>query len=150
DFGEGRIDTGYELPALWSLWLFRIKRGEARMALVLAQRFYDLVTNPADRLVGERMVATAHHFLGHQTDARRIFDAILSRPDARPRLSYAVPIQYDHPLNHPALEALAARMGTTIVQPSGSTLSRILWLQGFPDQARQLAERNVEYARAVD
>jgi hypothetical protein len=29
-------------------------------------------------------------------------------------------------------------------------LSRILWLQGFPDQGLRLAERNVEDARAID
>jgi len=29
-------------------------------------------------------------------------------------------------------------------------LSRVLWLQGFPDQGLRLAERNVEDARAID
>src|SRR5262249_28449086 len=47
------------------------------------------------------------------------------------RLSRAVPFQYGRP-------------------NASLILSRILWLQGFPDQALRLTEREVEHARAID
>jgi predicted ATPase/DNA-binding SARP family transcriptional activator len=132
NIAEGLADIEYQLRALWGLWMLRINRGEARTALTLAERFCDLVTNPADRPVGELMVHASLHYLGDQANARRIVEGMLSCYVTPAHLSHAVPFQYDHPL--------VARM----------ILSRILWLQGFPDQALQLAERSVEDARAID
>jgi predicted ATPase len=76
------------------------------------------------------MTGASLHYLGDQASARRILEGVLSCP-APARLSRAVPFQYYDQRN--------ARL----------ILSRILWLQGFPDQALQLAERNVESARAT-
>ena len=59
DIAKGLGDTDYQLAALWGLWLFRITRGEARTALVLVDRFCGLVTDPADRLRGERMMGAS-------------------------------------------------------------------------------------------
>ena len=58
--------------------------------------------------------------------------ACSSRYVAPARRSHAIRFQYDQPL--------VARM----------ILARILWLQGFPDQALRIAQANVEDARAVD
>src|SRR5262249_27425740 len=58
---QGLADTEYQLPALWGLWLVHIIRGEARKALVLADRFCGLVNHPADRLLGERMTGASLH-----------------------------------------------------------------------------------------
>jgi predicted ATPase len=132
DIAKGLADTEYQLAALWGLWLFRITHGEARTALVLAERFCGLVTNPVDRLRGERMMGASLHYLGDQANARRILESMRGHYVAPARLSDALPFQYYDQPN--------ARM----------ILSRILWLQGFPDQALQLAERNVEDARAED
>src|SRR5262249_17262520 len=85
DFAEGRIDIRYQLPALWALWQLRTSPGEARRALGGAKRFYDRLTDPADELVGERMMATTHHFLGDQSNARRIIESMLRRFIAPPR-----------------------------------------------------------------
>jgi predicted ATPase/DNA-binding SARP family transcriptional activator len=128
---KGLADTEYQLAALWGLWLVHITRGEARTALVLVDRFRGLVTNPADRLRGERMMGASLHYLGDQANARQILEGILSRYVAPLPQSRAVPFQYGRP---------SARL----------ILSRILWLQGFPDQGLRLAERNVEDARAID
>jgi predicted ATPase len=132
DTAELLADTEYQLRALWGLWMLRINRGEARTALALAARFCDLVTNPADRPVGELMMHASLHYLGDQANARRIVEGMASSYVTPAHLSHAVPFQYDH--------LLVARM----------ILSRILWLQGFPDQALQLAERSVEDAKAID
>jgi len=124
---EGLASTEYQLAALWGLWTVHIIRGEPRTALGLVERFCGLATHPVERLRGERMMGASLHYLGDQTNARQI----LSRHVAPARLSRAVPFQYGQP---------NARL----------ILSRVLWLQGFPDQGLRLAERNVEDARAVD
>jgi hypothetical protein len=113
------------------LWLVHITRGDARTALVLADRFCGLVTGPVDRLRGERMMGASLHYLGDQANARQILEGILSRHVAIAPQSRAVPFQYGQP-------------------NAGLILSRVLWLQGFPDQGLRLAERNVEDARAID
>jgi hypothetical protein len=128
---QGLADTEYQLPALWGLWLVHIIRGETGRALVLVDRFCGLATHPADRLLGERMKGTSLHYLGDQANARQILEGTLSRRVAPNRRSRAVPFQYGQP---------NARL----------ILSRILWLQGFPEQGLRLAERNVEDARAID
>jgi predicted ATPase/DNA-binding SARP family transcriptional activator len=128
---EGLADTEYQLAALWGLWLVHITRGDARTALVLVDRFCGLVTDPVDRLRGERMMGASLHYLGDQANARQILEGILSRHVAIAPQSRAVPFQYGQP-------------------NAGLILSRVLWLQGFPDQGLRLAERNVEDARAID
>jgi predicted ATPase len=128
---EGLADTEYQLAALWGLWLVHITRGEARTARVLVDRFCGLATDPVDRLRGERMMGASLHYLGDQAKARQILEGILSPHVAPAPQSRAVPFQYGRP---------NARL----------ILSRILWLQGFPDQGLRLAEENVEDARAID
>src|SRR5207245_8813481 len=123
---EDLADPEYQLAALCGLWLVHSIRGEARTALVLVDRLHGLVTDPADRLRGERMMGASLHYLGDQANARQI----LSHHVAPARQSRAVPFQYGQP---------NARL----------ILSRILWLQGFPDQGLRLAERDVEDARAI-
>jgi hypothetical protein len=98
---------------------------------VLVDRFCSLATDPVDRLRGERMMGASLHYLGDQANARQILEGVLSRTFAQLRQSRAVPFQYGRP---------NARL----------ILSRILWLQGFPDQGLRLAERNVDDARAID
>src|SRR6185503_7922178 len=124
-------DTEYQLRSLWGLWLFRVSRGECRPALELAQRFHDRVTTSAhhaDLPIGERMVGASLHYLGDQTNARRRLEDMLARYVPAVRRSHAIRFQYDQPL--------VARM----------ILARILWLQGFPDQALRTAQSNVEDA----
>jgi predicted ATPase len=127
-------DLEYQLRALWGLWHFRVSRGECRAALELAEAFSQRVAaaDPADLPVGERMVGASLHYLGDQTSARQYLERMLSRYVASARRSHTVRFQYDQPL--------VARM----------ILARILWLQGFPDRALQIAQANVEDAMAVD
>ena len=94
---QGLADTEYQLAALWGLWLVHITRGEARTALVLVDRFCSLVTDPADRLRGERMMGASLHYLGDQANARQILEGILSRHVAPLPQSRAVPFQYGRP-----------------------------------------------------
>jgi predicted ATPase/DNA-binding SARP family transcriptional activator len=127
-------DIDYQLRALWGLWHFRVSRGECRAALELAEAFCARVAHadPADRPVGDRMMGASLHYLGEQTRARGHLEAMLEHYVAGARQSHTIRFQYDQPL--------LARM----------ILARILWLQGFPDQARQVAESSVADARAID
>ncbi len=113
-------DSDYQLRALWGLWAHHINRGEFRQALSLAERFGAVATKASatsDRLVGERMLGVVLHFLGEQPRARRHIERMLERYVGPPNRSDAVRFQYD--------QRVTARV----------TLSRVLWLQGFTDQA---------------
>jgi predicted ATPase len=132
EIADRLADTEYQLRTLWGLWHFYASRGECRRALALAEAFRDRANTPADRPVGERMVSASLHYLGEQANARRHLEGVLGRYIDTARRSHAIRFQYD--------QKVSARM----------ILARILWLQGFPEQARRTAQEAVEDARAVD
>jgi len=98
----------------------------------VAERFRGLAADGADRPVGERMIGAALHYLGEQTQAREQIERMLGHQADPVRRAHAIRFQYD--------QQIAARM----------ILARILWLQGFPDQARRAAEQSVADARRID
>jgi hypothetical protein len=73
------------------------------------------------------MIGFALHLLGEQADARYHLENVLRQIPSAHR-SHIVRFGYDQ-------RALA-----------DNTLARILWLQGFPDQAVRVARSNIEYA----
>ena len=87
-----RLDnTEYRLRALYGLWLYRIRNSECLVAVALAQRIANLPPNqsdPADRLVGQRMLGSSLHFVGDLANARRHLESVLSR--------YATPTSQPH------------------------------------------------------
>jgi len=127
-------DADYRMRALWGLFVDHMSRGEHRTALRLAESFHRLAASadPADLLVGERMIGTALHILGEQSEARRRIEYMLGRYIAPAHRSDVIRFQFD--------QRVAAR----------SFHARILWLQGFPDQAMQAAASTVEEARGLD
>jgi predicted ATPase len=132
EIAERLEDAECELRALRGLWAYRLNNGEYRAALTLAQQFSDLAatqTGAADLLVGERMTGTALHYLGNQTDARRHIERTLGGYPARRQPNR---YQFDQRVT------------------AGATLARILWLQGFPDQAMRSAQESVEAAQASE
>jgi len=135
DLAERNGDTDYRLRALWGLWAGTINNGDFRAALALARRFNQAsagATDEADRAVGDRMIGVCLHFLGDQVEARRHVERMLSRYVPPASRSHVVRFQFD--------QQVTARM----------TLSRILWLQGFPDQALRVSEANIEHASSID
>jgi predicted ATPase/DNA-binding winged helix-turn-helix (wHTH) protein len=128
-------DTEYQLRALWGLFPFRIRSGEHRAALALAQRFCGLAAtsaDPADRLIGDGMTGIALHHLGDQTGARRHIERQVSRYMAPDRRSHAVRFLFD--------QRVTGRV----------FLARILWIQGSPDQAMRISRAILEDTRAID
>jgi predicted ATPase/DNA-binding winged helix-turn-helix (wHTH) protein len=124
-------DADYRLRALWGLYVDCITSGRYPAALAAAERFClyaAKTTDPADRAIGDRLVGTALLALGDLKGARRHIERMLGRYVARK--SHNIRFQFDqHLLAH-------------------SFHSRILWLQGFADQAMRGVESQVDDARA--
>jgi predicted ATPase/DNA-binding winged helix-turn-helix (wHTH) protein len=128
-------DTDYQLRALWGLWVCHINAGEYRSTLAFAERFCGLAAgkaDPAERLIGDRMVGNALYYLGEQSKARPYIERMLRGYVAPSRRSHIVRFQFD--------QCVAAHM----------ILARILWEQGFPDQAVRAAQTSVKDAQATD
>jgi predicted ATPase len=128
-------DTEYQLRAFRGLWACRLNRGEFRVALTLAQRFYSLAQDrgdPADLPNGDLVIGISLHYWGDQTNARRHTERMLS--------GYVAPVQRSPLIRIQVDQRVVAR----------GALARILWLQGFPDQARRIAQSTVDDARALD
>jgi predicted ATPase/DNA-binding winged helix-turn-helix (wHTH) protein len=132
---EDLDDTEYRLRALRGLWSYRMNVGEYPAALALADEFRDLAERQADWATvraGNRMCALILHYLGEQADARKRIEAI-------PRTSVAA---------LPAPPTARLMVDPDVAAPA--LLARILWLQGFPDQATRMAELAVHRARSAD
>jgi predicted ATPase/DNA-binding winged helix-turn-helix (wHTH) protein len=126
-------DFEYQLRSLWSQWYFHSASGRYRVALERAQRFSTIAANQADatdRLVGEILVGVSLHYLGDQTGARGHIGHALEH----------APLQRSHIIRFLVDQRVFA----------GVYLSRILWLQGFPEQAMRTAERCIDDARAAN
>jgi predicted ATPase len=135
EIAEKLGDTDGQLRASRGLWAYHVNRGEYPASLALSQRFCGVAADrgdPADLLVGDRMIGTSLHYLGNQTDARRHIERMLA--------GYVAPVHRPHTVRFQFDQRVTAR----------ATLTRILWLQGFPDQAMRTARTNVEHAREID
>jgi predicted ATPase/DNA-binding winged helix-turn-helix (wHTH) protein len=131
---ESRDNIEYQLRSLWHLWSFRISAGQHGAALTMAESFQALAakrSDPSDRLIGERMIGVSRYYLGDLLNARRHLERVLGYDLTPGRTLRFVRFQVD------PLEGARA------------FLSRILWLQGLPDQAIWNAESSVADARAT-
>ena len=131
---ESLGDAEHQLRALRGLYFLHAGGGRHRAALRLAQRFRDLATSgsdPNDRLYGERMMGAAKHFLGDQISARHHLEQVLTHSAAS-----------DHGQD-------SSRLGTDLRVSARAFLARVLWVQGFPDQAVRTAEMSIGEAQAT-
>ena len=132
---ESVDDTEYQLRALWGLWSCRLSAGDYDTTVPLAQRFRDLAVrsaDPADRLIGDRMMGLLLHHRGDQAQAHDYVGRGLDRDVTPARRSHNLRFQYDH------------RVKASV------TFARVLWLQGFPDRAVEAARRSADQVRAID
>jgi predicted ATPase/DNA-binding winged helix-turn-helix (wHTH) protein len=135
EIAESLDDAEYRLRALWGLWAHHTASGRHRVALELAQRFYALAAerpDPNDRLSGEGMIGVSQHYLGDLPSARRHLEHVL--------VGYVTPDQTSHII----------RFQTDQRVLMSAFLARVLWMQGFPDQATRAAHSSVEDARAAN
>ena len=132
---RARGATVYELRALWGLARERYVRGDYRAALVYCEEFgavADASGDAAASLVRDRMMALGLHLNGDQAKALPYARRALHHPAAIVRSAHKSFHEYDN--------GVAAR----------SHLARILWVQGFADQAAAVAAEGVAHARSLE
>jgi predicted ATPase/DNA-binding winged helix-turn-helix (wHTH) protein len=130
-------DAEYQMRALWGLFACHNGgSGRCHVALDMAQRLRTLAGQQRrrnDELIGHRMIGFVHHWLGEQASARQHIEHMLANfrlPDHRSHA--AVRFQLD--------QRVAAR----------TVLARVLWSQGYPDEAVRTAKGAVDEAREVN
>ena len=127
-------DFEYQLRALRGLAFYHTASTRFRTALPFAQRFYDLAASgddPNNRLIGERTIGVAQHYVGNHLDARPHLERVLA--------GYVPSRHRSH----------IARFQTDLGVSARVFLARVLWLQGFSDQAVSTAKTSVEEAQAT-
>jgi len=132
---EDLADKDAQLRALWGLWADRQNNGIFNEGYVLARRFKDLAASSADSIdlqIGDRMIGSSLHFLGDQSGARLHIERMLANYTAPTQRSHTVRFQFDQKAT------------------ANITLSRVLWLQGYSDQAMQTVNQNIAYALSIN
>jgi hypothetical protein len=131
---ESLGDTEHQLRALWEIWVHRTNTGEHAAALAVAQQFYTLAlehADPATLPIADRMIGMSHHYLGDQTNAWQHIDRMMKADVDAQRHSPLIRFWFD--------QVVAGRV----------VLARILWLQGFADQAWRTVQSAVGDAEAL-
>ncbi|WP_315767026.1 MULTISPECIES: ATP-binding protein [unclassified Bradyrhizobium] len=126
-------DSDYLLRALWGLCIDQFNNGEFRKALEFARRFAEAAAdsrNSVDRMMADRLLATALHYIGDQRLAHHHIGRTLSRLSDLSAKPQVVRFRFD------------LRASARYFQ------ARILWLLGLADQALSVVEHNVEEGRA--
>ena len=125
-------DSNYQARALWGLWNDCVYGGSPAASLNFATRYAELAAAGRDvtrTVLGRRIIGIARHFCGDQVAAQ-------------PHL--------EHVLAHYA-EGWTV-LGTKIdhATVTRATLARVLWLRGYPDQARRVTDQAIAEATAQD
>jgi hypothetical protein len=118
------------LQALWGMWAVRRSRGQYSDALTVAKQYEAVAIDFGDPKfvsLANRILSVNHHYLGQQDLARSLVESVQSRAPQHVRS-----VNNDFQLDRNVAM-------TTL-------LSRIQWLQGFPDQAAAGAREAVEAA----
>jgi len=133
ELAERLDDRRYRLSALWSLCIDQFNNGDLRAALEFARRHADLAAlsdDTIDLMMADRLLATAQHYFGDQREARHHIDRALDQLAALALQPQIVRVRFD------------MRISTHYFQ------ARILWLQGFVEQALRVVDRNIEEGAA--
>jgi predicted ATPase/DNA-binding winged helix-turn-helix (wHTH) protein len=140
DIAQSIDDPDYQLRALRGLYFFHTGQGHYRSALPFAQKFHDLAmsrTNLNDRLLSERMLGSAEHFLGDHISARRHLEQVLAQYGATDYGRDVIRFQD------------FIRFQTDVQFSARVFLTRVLWVLGMSDQATSMAEKSLEEAQAT-
>jgi predicted ATPase/DNA-binding SARP family transcriptional activator len=135
DLAESQDNSEYRLRAMFGLYVYRLMTGDYRGALATAQTFRAVAattTDPTDALIGDRLVGVVLHILGDQPGARGHLEPLIGADFSTARRSHIIRYQWDQRV------------------VNDSYYARILWLQGFADQAMRIVDGFVDYARSKD
>ncbi len=127
-------DVHVQLQALWGLWASRRARGRYREALTFATTYETVALASGDAaaiVLGDRILGLTHHHLGDQQAARDLSERVLG---VARRTGNALNSEFQ----------LSPEIAAT------TTLARILWLQGLPDQAASMLREAMKAAQRSD
>jgi predicted ATPase/DNA-binding winged helix-turn-helix (wHTH) protein len=134
ELAERLDDTVYRLRALWSSCIDQFNNGDLRTALDFARRFAHLAQETGDAVdstMADRLLATALHYSGDQRTARHHIDRALAQLAAIAEQPQIVRMRFD------------MRISTHYFQ------ARILWLQGFAEQALRVVAHNIKEGNVI-
>ena len=123
DDGNSRIDAAF------GVWGGAFGTGDYPLADRMAQRVGELAQvamDPSSTLLSLRLRAQTTHFLGNQSQARRLAGLVLRQPDTPMHPGQTSPVPHKVSMN--------------------IVLARIAWMSGSPDQAMALAQECVSNA----
>jgi len=126
-------DMNYRLVAMWGLWVDRLNNGAFREAYDIAKQLAVIVEgspNSLDLMTADRLLGTSLHYLGEQCEAQMHLTRMFDRDAAAIHQTRITRFQF-----HPAVTIRYFQ-------------ARVLWLLGFPEQARAIVEANVAEARS--
>jgi predicted ATPase len=127
-------DVSAKLHARWGMWAIRRARGEYREALAFADDYACLARtagDQADVVLGDRILGLTQHYLGNQAEAGQALERV--RTIVR-RTGTATDTDF--------------QLTSEVAVPA--LLARILWLQGFPDQAMTVLQEAIDASRRAD
>jgi len=125
-------DQDYQLRAIRGLWTNRFAEGNINLADSLAGEFNEIAqssVNPADLPLGKRLTGMVRYYRGEFTAARALLADALS---AQATLA-------------PQPHLLRYRLEQQTV--TGTVLCKVLWLNGFPDRALEMADAMLTRAK---
>lgn len=127
-------DTAILCPVLWGLWAYYLCKGDMKSAREAAEHMLSISARLNDPilLVGSHnAMAMSRLHQGELVASRQHFDEVIKLYDVSQHGRYLQLYRFD-----PAIHAAAQ-------------LVRLLWLLGFPDQARRKAEETLALARTL-
>jgi predicted ATPase/DNA-binding winged helix-turn-helix (wHTH) protein len=127
-------DRWHELRVLGRLHIFHERCGDFETALAWAERalmLAEAIGEPEAVAVANSLAGISHHLAGDQELARRELELSLRQSLPSDRLR-TIHYGFDHR------------------NRSGIALARTLWLQGYAEQARRVADETVREAAALD
>ncbi len=128
-------DTECQLDSLLVLWAHQIRLPSYAEATELADRCGDVAEESGDRgaiAMANYMRGVTYHHIGRILQAEAHFELSLHRDDEASRQSLIKRFGYDR-----KVDTLAV-------------LANLVWLRGFPDQARRLNLMSIAEARQLD
>jgi hypothetical protein len=140
DMAKRLDNVDYQLRALWGLYFYYTGIGRFRTAQPFALEFHSLSLSGSDQndqMFGKSMVAVAEHYIGDQTTARSQLERLLTREALSDRGLDVVRFRD------------VVRFGMDFRLLVRVFLARVLWLQGFADQAVRMAEQSLREADAT-
>ena len=134
DLAQELGDTEIQLQARYGLWLFSLRRGHYSEALRYATEMMTLATEAKDDqavATAQRIAGVSRHSLGNHAEGRALIErALIWFEQNRPQQTFRF-----------GLDQHAAGL---------AYLARILWVQGYTNDAVKIANLAVERALALD